>query len=364
MDLPPIAGRSLRVPAWVATAAGHTILRGMGYPGRHIFGEPGRWRMRERGGRRFVVHTADGTHLDAWWLPPRGGSPGPTVVMLHGWTEFKEMHLAQALRLQHLGHPVVMYDARGHGASAGRPTTFGVRERADLSAVIDAALADAQAWAEARANGLMMENFGDVPFYKGDVPRETVAAMTAVASEVRRAHPGLPLGINVLRNDGMSAIAVAAAVGANYVRVNVLSGAAVTDQGVSEGRAAEIMRYRKALGAEGIRVLADVRVKHAAPLAERDLQDEVEELVHRAGADAVIVSGTGTGKPTDPGHVQEVKKYAGDTPVLIGSGADANSIPQLKGACDGFIIGSAAKPGGKIDEPVDLALAKEMTQSS
>lgn len=235
--------------------------------------------------------------------------------------------------------------------------------RGDLDAVIEAAIADATVWQSAGAHGLMMENFGDVPFFKGDVPREAVSAMTRVAAEIRRAVPALPLGINVLRNDGMSAIAIAAAVGARYVRVNVLSGSAVTDQGVIEGQAAALMRYRKALGAEHIKVLADVRVKHAAPLAERPLQDEVEELVKRAGADAVIVSGTGTGKPTDPSHAEEVKRDAGDTPVLIGSGADAQSIPQLKGACDGFIVGSAAKPGGRIDEPVDLALAKQIVRA-
>ena len=254
-----------------------------------------------------------------------------------------------------LSHPVIgMVHLRPLPGSPGYP--------GDLTAVIDAALADAKTWAEAGAHGLMMENFGDVPFFKDNVPRETVDSMTKLASEIRAAVPDLPLGINVLRNDGLSALGIAAAVGASYVRVNVLSGAAVTDQGIIEGRAAEIMRYRMTLGAD-IKVLADVRVKHAAPLAERPLQDEVEELVKRAGADAVIVSGTGTGKPTDPSHAAEVKRYAGDTPVLIGSGADANSIPLLKDACDGFIVGSAAKPGGKIDEPVDLMLAKLIIQA-
>lgn len=258
-----------------------------------------------------------------------------------------------------LSHPVIgMVHLR---ALPGSPQYAGLGV-GDFDTVIEAAVADAFVWESAGANGLMVENFGDVPFYKGDVPRETVAAMTRVAAEIRRAVPGLPLGINVLRNDGLSAIAVAAAVGASYVRINVLSGAAVTDQGVIEGQAADVMRYRKALGAD-IKVLADVRVKHAAPLAERSLQDEVEELVQRAGADAVIVSGTGTGKPTDAGHAEQVKRYAGDTPVLIGSGADANSIPQLKGACDGFIVGSAAKPGGVIDAPVDLQRANEIIQA-
>lgn len=255
-----------------------------------------------------------------------------------------------------LTHPVI-------GMVHLPPLPGSPRYAGDLRAVIDAALVDADAWQQAGANGLMMENFGDVPFFKGDVPRETVAAMTAVATEIRKAVPGLPLGINVLRNDGLSAMAVASAVGASYIRVNVLSGAAVTDQGVIEGRAAELMRYRRVLGAEQVKVLADVRVKHAEPLAERPLQDEAEELVRRAGADAVIVSGTGTGKPTDPTHAAEVKRYAGDTPVLIGSGADADSIPKLKPACDGFIIGSAAKPGGRIDQPVDQALVRSIIDS-
>lgn len=253
-----------------------------------------------------------------------------------------------------LTHPVI-------GMVHLRPLPGSPRFAGDLRVVIDAALADAAAWHDAGAHGLMVENFGDVPFFKSDVPSETIAAMTAVAAEIRRAVPGLPLGINVLRNDGESALAIAMAVGASYIRVNVLSGSAVTDQGVIEGRAAVLMRYRKQLGAEHIKVLADVRVKHAAPLAERPLQDEVEELVKRAGADAVIVSGTGTGKPTDPKHAAEVKLYAGGdsgVPVLIGSGADATSIPQLKPACNGFIIGSAAKPGGKIDAAVDVDLAK------
>ena len=258
---------------------------------------------------------------------------------------------------QGLTHPVIgMLHLR---ALPGSPRYAG-----SLSAVIDAALADAHSWQAAGADGMMVENFGDVPFFKGEVPRETVAAMTAVAVQLRRAVTGLPLGINMLRNDACSALAVAAAVGASYIRVNVLSGAAATDQGVIEGQAAALMRYRKALGAEHIKVLADVRVKHASPVAARPLQDEVEELVHRAGADAVIVSGSGTGKPTDPSHAAEVKRYAGDTPVLIGSGADVDSIPALKPACDGFIVGSAAKPGGRIDQPVDLDMAKQILDAT
>src|SRR5690606_13240725 len=114
--------------------------------------------------------------------------------------------------------------------------------------------------------GLMLENFGDTPFYPRRVAAHTVAAMTAIAVEVRR-QVDLPLGINVLRNDGLSALGIAAASGADFIRVNVLSGARVTDQGIVQGIAHDLLRERRWLGAESVKILADVNVKHSAPLA-------------------------------------------------------------------------------------------------
>lgn len=221
----------------------------------------------------------------------------------------------------------------------------------DLDAVRRHVLRDAQTLRAGGVHGLMIENFGDVPFYRDSVPTHTVTHMTALALAVQQS-VDLPLGINVLRNDGLSALAVAHAVGAAYIRVNVLSGACLTDQGVITGKAAELMRYRKQIGADGVKVLADIRVKHAAPLAERPLDEEVDELVKRAAADGVIVSGTGTGRPTDPGQVAEVKRLAGGAPVLIGSGATPETLAQLAGA-DGFIVGSGFKPGGDTSQPIE-----------
>ncbi|MEM9415938.1 MAG: BtpA/SgcQ family protein [Planctomycetota bacterium] len=221
-----------------------------------------------------------------------------------------------------------------------------------LGAVVDAALRDAALLEQGGVDGLMIENFGDVPFYKGRVPAETVAAMTRVAGAVRDA-VSLPIGINMLRNDAVSALAVAVAVGASYVRVNVLSGAAVTDQGVIEGAAAEVMRYRAALGAGDIKVLADVRVKHAAGLVERPLQDEVEELLCRAGADAVVVSGSGTGKPTDVGLLADVARYASGRPVFVGSGVTSDSAPSLMAHAGGLIVGTGVKVDGDVAKAVD-----------
>ncbi len=223
----------------------------------------------------------------------------------------------------------------------------------DVGAIREHVLNDARTLKRGGVHGLMIENFGDVPFFPDRVPTHTVTHMTALARAVLD-EVDLPLGINVLRNDGLSALAVAHAVGASYIRVNVLSGACLTDQGIITGKAAELMRYRKQIGAGGIKVLADVRVKHAAALAERPLDEEVDELVKRASADGVIVSGTGTGRPTDPALAQAVKELAPGTPVWIGSGATPQSLAALAKHADGFIVGSYFKPGGETSRPIDL----------
>ena len=223
----------------------------------------------------------------------------------------------------------------------------------EIKAVREAALRDAGALQDGGVYGLMIENFGDVPFYPGRVPAHTVAAMTVLASEVRRRFPGVPLGINVLRNDGRSALAIAAAVGAPFIRVNILCGARVADQGLLQGIAHDLLRDRAMLGAHDVKILADVDVKHSAPLAAISLESEVEDTLHRGLADALIVSGSGTGKPTDPAHVQRVKRAAGDAPVFVGSGVDEHTLAALLAHADGFVVGTAFKRDGKANNPVD-----------
>lgn len=235
------------------------------------------------------------------------------------------------------------------------------RSRLTMPQIIDHALRDAAALAEGGVDGMMLENFGDVPFYPGRAPAETVAAITAVASAIRRRFEKMPLGINVLRNDGRSALAIAAAVGANFIRVNVLSGARVTDQGIIQGIAHDLLRDRRRLGAETVKILADVDVKHSAPIAPIDLESEVEDTLHRGLADALIVSGSGTGKPTDASQVKRVRQAVGAAAgVLVGSGVTAATIESFLPHADGFIVGTALKPNGDPAEPVDPARVKEI----
>ena len=168
-------------------------------------------------------------------------------------------------------------------------------------------LRDGETLVEAGVDGLMLENFHDTPFYPGRVPRETIAEMTALAVAVRSRF-GVPLGINMLRNDGRAGLAVAAAAGAQFIRVNVLCGARLTDQGVVHGIAHDLLRDRVRLGAESIKILADVDVKHSVPIAPRPLEEEIDDVVHRGKADALVVSGAATGRPT---HLEDAEAGQG-----------------------------------------------------
>jgi hypothetical protein len=228
-----------------------------------------------------------------------------------------------------------------------------------VDAIRQGLLRDAEVLADGGVHGLMMENFGDVPFYPDRVPGHVIAQMTALACAVR-AKIDLPLGINVLRNDGLAALAVANACGASFIRVNVLCGARVADQGLIQGIAHDLLRNRAILGADHIRIFADVDVKHSAALAARPLRDEVDDLIERALADAIIVSGAGTGKATDPDKVRAVKQAAPQTPVFIGSGITAQTIGDFLECADGFIVGTALKKDGVATHPVELGRVKEL----
>src|SRR5262245_42498391 len=138
-----------------------------------------------------------------------------------------------------------------------------------LEEIRAAAIADARTLARGGVDAILVENYGDAPFTSGSVEPQVIAVMAVIAAEVRTSS-GLPLGINVLRNDALSALAVAVASGASFIRVNVHVGAAATDQGHIDGRAFDTLRYRKLLGAD-VAIFADVFVKHARPVDRVDV---------------------------------------------------------------------------------------------
>lgn len=218
-----------------------------------------------------------------------------------------------------------------------------------MDEVIAAAVADARAIVAGGCDGIMVENFGDRPFAKDRVGPETVAAMTRVLT-ILAAESRVPLGVNVLRNDAAAALAIAAATGAAFIRVNVHIGAMLTDQGLIEGRAAGTMRTRERLAA-AVAVFADHLVKHAVPLAAVDPGQSAKDLRLRGLADAVIISGTGTGAAPDVERLKVLRDVLPDAPLLLGSGLTAANASEF-GEADGAIVGTAIKRGADVDAPV------------
>lgn len=231
-----------------------------------------------------------------------------------------------------------------------------------MDAVAERALADARALAEAGADALLLENFGDMPFTAGRVEAVTVAAMSVAAAAVRGALPAVPLGINVLRNDTRSALAVAAACGASFVRANVLAGAAITDQGLVQSDAYGVLRDRRRLET-GIAIFADVHSKHAVPLGGVDLEHEARDVAGRALADALIVTGRATGEAAPREALVRVRAAVPGTPLLVGSGVTAESAAALLEVADALIVGTAVKRDGRVENPVDPARARRLVEA-
>lgn len=228
----------------------------------------------------------------------------------------------------------------------------------NIGAVVEAALADAAALEQGGVDGIMVENFFDAPFFKERVPPETVASMSRVLTTLRQ-KTKLPLGVNVLRNDGISALAIATACEAQFVRINVIAWAMLADQGIIEGHAAEIARYRKTLGSN-VLVFTDCLTKHAVSLAPLDMQWVALDTWERGGVDALVISGKATGYATDLGDVIAARKGAPQAPLLIGSGVTVENVLDFLPVVDGVLVGTSLKVDGNVENSVDTARARAL----
>lgn len=236
-----------------------------------------------------------------------------------------------------------------------------------FAAVRDRALHDVEVLSEAGFSGCVLENFGDAPFGKGAAEPHVLAYMAVLASAVRAAtDPGFHLGVNILRNDVLGALGVAAASQADFVRANVLSGSAWTDQGLIEGQARAALKYRRLLendGASPIRILADVHVKHATPAGGGSLAGAASDLWRRGGADGLILTGSGTGAPTASAHLEQVERAAPGAPLWVGSGLTPSSILKVLPRLAGAIVGTYVHEGGQIAAPLDPARARALVEA-
>jgi membrane complex biogenesis BtpA family protein len=224
------------------------------------------------------------------------------------------------------------------------------------------AVREAQALVDGGCDGVLIENFGDTPYFPNQVPPETVASLAIIAAAVRETVE-VPLGISVLRNDARSALAVAAITGCDFIRVNVLAGVVATDQGLLEGDAAYLLRERARLNTS-IGILADVHVKHGVTLSNLDIGHAIEEIAHRALADGVVVTGRSIGRLPDIGALQVASDTAKgcQIPLYVGSGITAESAPEILPLADGLIVGSAFRKNGIVDAALDSKRIREFTR--
>jgi len=221
--------------------------------------------------------------------------------------------------------------------------------------ILDAALRDLYALQTGRVDAVLVENMGDAPFAI-TAPRETIAMMAVVVDRLAE-KSDVPIGVNVLRNDPIAAMSIAAATGATFVRVNVFAGVAFTDQGIIEGRARDLLCLQRDLGTD-IKILADIHVKHAAHLTQLE---EAAIDAARNGPDGLIVSGIGTGKPADPEDVQRAKAASGQ-PIFVGSGVRIDNLSRYREA-DGFIVGTVLKEEGQLSGAIDVERVRALADA-
>ena len=221
-----------------------------------------------------------------------------------------------------------------------------------LDEIINIAQQDYNTLKEGGISGVIFENFGDTPFVKDDISKRTLVSFTTVLNNIEL-NKELSHGINVLRNDGISALSIAEAIEADFIRINVLNNTMFTDQGIIEGKANEIISFKNSLNKD-IKIYADVFVKHATPVPGSSIENHAEELLLRAGADKIILTGSGTGKEINFDELAVISKIATPENLVIGSGLNENNIDLIKKYANFSIVGTSLKKDAKVENEVDL----------
>jgi len=211
--------------------------------------------------------------------------------------------------------------------------------------IVDKAITDGTILVENGVDGIMVENYNDVPFYPEEVLSHTLGTMSIVVRDLVK-ELQVPVGVNILRNACKQALGIASVTGAGFIRCNVLTGTMFTNEGLLKGMAHDIIRYREHLQS-GVRIYADIMVKHGySPIPFSKFHDLAIETYDRGRADALIVSGNRTGiAPTGDmmNAVHELKKERPDCCLIAGSGITPTNISELGSDLDGFIVGSYFK---------------------
>ena len=229
-----------------------------------------------------------------------------------------------------------------------------------IDEIIKSAQEDVKSLINGGVDGIIIENFGDTPFVKDNISKRTLASFTTVVENLT-IEGEIKVGINVLRNDGIAALAIAEATKSQFVRINVLNNTMFTDQGIIEGDAHEVNQMKSNLN-NYIEIFADVFVKHAVPAPGSKIENHAEELIKRAGADVVIVTGDGTGHEINIEDLQKVRNIVPSGKLAIGSGVTSNNVDAYKELADILIVGTSFKFDNDVSEKVDPNKVEELVR--
>ena len=214
-----------------------------------------------------------------------------------------------------------------------------------IEEICEIAVKEAKIYADAELDAIMLENMHDVPYLKGGVGPEITASMAVVAKAVREAVE-LPLGIQILAGANKEALAVAKAANFQFIRAEGFVFGHLADEGYIESCAGELLRYRKAIGAEEIKIFTDIKKKHSSHAITADVDiDETAKTAEFFLSNGLIVTGSSTGKAV---YLHELKSLKDKVklPVLIGSGITTDNLSEYWPYATGFIIGSHFKEDG------------------
>ncbi|MBP8655161.1 MAG: BtpA/SgcQ family protein [Kiritimatiellae bacterium] len=240
-----------------------------------------------------------------------------------------------------------------------RPLPGTPRHAHDWPAIIQTALAEAETYRAGGIHALMIENMHDIPYVKNPGP-EITAAMAVIAREVKRAHPALPLGIQILAGANQEALAAAAAAGADFIRAEGFVFGHVADEGYFDSCAGALLRYRRHIGAESLAIFTDIKKKHSAHAITADV--DIVQTAHAAGyflSDGLILTGAATGEAASLDELRAV--YAAtQLPVFVGSGITADNVADYLPCADAFIVGSHFKQDGYWENPLDPARIRRL----
>lgn len=226
-----------------------------------------------------------------------------------------------------------------------------------VSEIAEKAVNEAKTYEKHGVDAIMLENMHDTPYLNKKVGPEIVSAMTAIGSRLKQ-EINLPLGIQILAGANKEALAVAKACDFDFIRAEGFVFAHVADEGWMDSCAGELLRYRKYIGAENVKILTDIKKKHSSHALTADVS--LEETVKAAEfflSDGAIITGNSTGEAAEPADLAGLKSNT-NLPIIIGSGITEQNISSYWNQADAFIIGSYFKVDGYWKNTVDPARVK------